>query len=225
MTSFKTYIKQAIINPQTKTVFKLKNKEILNIDFPIFNDNNNIYNVLYLTAIEGEGYVYLEEENKVLISGEHEMFISELKNKNRLNIVCNGKYFYFYVWYKYNNNINNINEIDFGTSSLINEYKNFPFYYYVKINDNYDINFNSKFKNIKKYDLDLNKFTIEGYIINEDELNEIKKNNNNVLNNLFKFKGFYEFTIQSFKLIITKEEIKKYITKNKSRFSIFCSII
>ena len=218
MTSFKTYIKQAIINPQTKTVFKLKNKEILNIDFPIFNDNNNIYNVLYLTAIEGEGYVYLEEENKILISGEHETFISELKNKNKLNIVCNGKYFYFYVWYKYNNNINNINEIDFGTSSLINEYKNFPFHYYVKINENFDINFNLKFKNIKKYDLNLNKFTIEGYIINEDELNEIKNNNNNVLNDLFKFNGFYEFTIQSFKLIITKEEIKKYITKNKQNY-------
>ena len=125
-----------------------------------------------------------------------------------------------------------LTEVDMGNNNFAYEKVNFPLNYYTDISDikDNDISFdafledfeyiyndnevsstNSKLKNYTE------DFTINSYLLNEDELNEVIKNNRKLGNNKNICQGTFDIVHRTGNVHIPKEKLKNFISENKNR--------
>ena len=168
-------------------------------------------NFLYLYSDNNKGIIYNDKNIISEMNNEHDSIIYSI-NTSECNISIQSSYnnnFSLYYWYE--NNKKFLNNSEFNTRSLIEIERDFPLEFYSEIDGTKDINFNIDILELQKENIEDEEyisdyFKIEAYIIDENDLENIKKNENI---NSSVFKGFYDPGFRTGKILISKYKIKE----------------
>ena len=194
----------------------ISNKKLINVNpgnetiINCSNTTNGSY--LYLYSYYKKGIIegkdnfksYINEHDSIIYSSNSSDCELVIKSSN------NNFEFSFYYWYEVNKN-SFINVYEFGTRSLLQVERDFPLEFYSLIDGSKDINFNIEFLDLEKENIEYGKnitdyFKIEAYIVDQIEIENIKKNLNPSSS---EFNGFYDPGFRLGKVTIPKSEIIK----------------
>ena len=168
-------------------------------------------NFLYLYSDNNKGIIYNDKNIISEMNNEHDSIIYSIKTSECIISIQSSYNNNFSLYYWYENNKKFLNNIEFNTRSLIEIERDFPLEFYSEIDGTKDINFNIDILELQKENIENEKyisdyFKIEAYIIDENGLENIKKNKNI---NSSVFKGFYDPGFRTGKILISKSKIKE----------------
>ena len=219
--TFKTNLKESLLNPKNKILYYMNQNEELYLDIP-----EGAKSLVHINVINGKakgGYEY--DENSIQeISGKYSsMYLQSTENKEdsrRIIIKTDSENpFYFYAYIKIGSVKRNINDIGIGSGKLRTG-EGFPIEFYSKISENkdYTINFNiQNIKEIEDLNSDINIFKIKAYIVTDETIEKLKSDDTFIYSGT-PFIGKYETGFGIAKLVLTEENIEKYYTKNKINY-------
>ena len=218
--TFKSYLKDCLLNPNNKVVYSMNPNEELYLDMP-----DGLKSLVQINVIDGKGYIGYEDDKNILqeLSGKYSSIClqsDENDENKKIKIKTDSENsFYFYTSLKINSNKRNINIISKGSFSL-KTIKGFPIEFYSQISENKDYTINFNINNIKKNqneNLNLCEFSIKAYIVSEDII-DLLTNDDSYVYIGEPFKGKYESGLDISKLDLSKEDIKKYYKSNKINY-------
>ena len=219
--TFKTNLKESLLNPKNKILYSMNPNEELYLDIP-----EGAKSLVHINVINGKAKGgYENDENSIQeISGKYSsMYLQSTENNEdsqRIIIKTDSdNSFYFYAYIKIGSVKRNINDIGIGSGKLRTG-EGFPIEFYSKISENkdYTINFNiQNIKEIEDLNSDINIFKIKAYIVIDETIEKLKLDDTFVYSGT-PFIGKYESGFGIAKLVLTKEDIEKYYTKNKTNY-------
>ena len=218
--TFKSYLKDCLLNPNNKVVYSMNPNEELYLDMP-----DGLKSLVQINVIDGKGSIgYENDKNKLQeLSGKYSSIClqsDENDDDKRIKVKTDSENsFYFYTSLKINSNKRNINYISKGSFSL-KTIKGFPIEFYSQITENKDYTINFNINNIKKNKneiVNLCDFSVKAYIVSEDIIDLLTNDDTYVYIGDF-FKGKYESGLDISKLDLSKEDIKKYYKNNKINY-------
>ena len=193
---------------------KIKINVSPNNDYTINCSNFSNDNYFYLYSESGKGLIHVNDNFEGNINNEHNSFIySTDKNDCILTFkTANNFPFSFYFWYEKKNDIF-INIHEYGTRNLLLVERDFPLEFYSLIDGTKDLNFNIEILELEKNETEYGKnisdhFTIEAYIVDQNQIENIKKNLNP---DTSPFIGFYDPGFRLGKIVISRYDVKKKI--------------
>ena len=243
------YIKE---NSSIELITSVNRKQNLLVPFPtyfqlieidknglqmIFNSENS-YNIHFI-ILEGKGEFNFNNKNYILY-GEYDTLVLNTKNETSNNITLNSKIDNsnnknFICYMRYSKTDENVPlerlTLNSGADYVYNE-KNDDFYYYFVVNHTeqnifFNLVFNSINSTIKEYrDKNVKKeFNIIGYLTNEKDILEIRKNKSHIISLKKKYEGNYDPSHHLCNIIFYSKELKQFYISNKNNsFYIFIII-
>ena len=191
-----------------------------------FNIPQGVKSLVHINVVTGKALIGYEndEQSKQEISGKYSsMYLQSTENNlNRIKIKTEkDSNFVFYTYLKIGSIKRNINEISLG-SAILRTGEGFPIEFYSKVYENQDyvINFNLNnfnFKEIEEQNYDISIFNFRAYIVTEDIIEKLKLDDTYVYNKN-SIKGKYEIGFSMAKLVLNKEFINQYISKDKNNY-------
>jgi len=219
--TFKTNLKESMLNPKNKILYYMNPNEELYLDIP-----KGAKSLVHINVINGKAKGgYEDDENSTQeISGKYSsMYLQSTENNEENRRIFfktdSENYFYFYAYIKMGSVKRNINDIGIGSGKLRTG-EGFPIEFYSKISENKDYTINFNIQNIKEIeDLDskINIFNIKGYIVVDEIIEKLKLDETFVYSGT-PYIGKYETGFGIAKLVLTKEDIQKYYNKNKTNY-------
>ena len=217
--SFKTNLRETLVNPKNKILFSLNKDEELNLNIP-----NGAKSLVHINVINGKAKGGYQNDDTIQeITGKYSsMYLQAVENNDNKKIIIKTDFddsVYFYTYMKISSIKRNINDIGIGSAKLRTG-EGFPIEFYSKISENNDYIINFNIENINEIE-DKNKgisiFNIKGYIVPEEIIEQLKLDDTMVYSGT-PFIGKYETGFGVSKLVLYKENIEKYYAKNKNNY-------
>ena len=195
-----TYTHSIVYNSHNLDISKLPTMRITGTKLIEFNVNINYY-FFYLK--EGSGVI-----DNIQFSGIGSCFILYSDDPTRkINITSLNEYIDYYYVSEKRTQIQTIVDFSRGGKFIIE--KDFPYEFYSYVDGTRDITFNIEFLKIVINEISEkveHLFEILAYIVSEDDINRHYMPTTSVYN------GTYDSTLSLGKIVISKEEIKRYLT-------------
>ena len=195
-----TYTHSIVYNSHNLDISKLPTMRITGTKLIEFNVNINYY-FFYLK--EGSGVI-----DNIQFSGIGSCFILYSDDPTRkINITSLNEYIDYYYVSEKRTQIQTIVDFSRGGKFIIE--KDFPYEFYSYVDGTRDITFNIEFLKIVINEISEKMehlFEILAYIVSEDDINRHYMPTTSVYN------GTYDSTLSLGKIVISKEEIKRYLT-------------
>ena len=168
-------------------------------------------------------YFYLKEGtaeiNNIFFSGNRSsLIIYNNGTEGNINITALSDHIEYYFWNETKTRIQSI--VDFSHQGKFIYKKDFPFEFYTRIDEKKDITFNIEFLKLEYNEISENKehlFEIIAYILDENALENINDENYEIRSTIV-HKGSYNNELKLGKIVIKKELIVRYISRQYQNY-------